>query len=434
MRWAIVGGGLLGSSLARQLARACSSVTLYEAAPTLGGLASSWSLGSVVWDRHYHVTLASDQHTRRLIASLGLEDEMRWVKTRTGSWIDGEVYSVSSALDYLIYPGLNLWDKTRLAWTILSAARTTDWRSLEKAPVEQWLRQTSGDRVFEKFWLPLLRAKLGDSYQDTSAAFIWATIRRLYAARSSTTKSEHFGYMAGGGYARILDHLEKSLLDDGVEVLTGTAVHKVSPGPVVSAGGGEQPFDRVVVTAAPPLALRLIEGLTHDERKLLEGIRYQGIVCPSFITSQPLGGYYLTYVHGDLPFTGVVEMSAFVDRSEFKGRTLVYLPRYCAPDADLFGAPDERIREAFLAGLGDVYPHFDETLVEAFRVSRVRNVFPVPTVGYSERVPSFDTSVEGVHMVSSAQIVNGTLNVNETLQLAEQAGSHLLKLATRSSA
>jgi len=53
-RWGIVGGGFLGMTLAHRLARHGQDVTLFEAAPALGGLASAWSLGDVVWDRHYH--------------------------------------------------------------------------------------------------------------------------------------------------------------------------------------------------------------------------------------------------------------------------------------------------------------------------------------------------------------------------------------------
>ena len=62
----------------------------------------------------------------------------------------------------------------------------------------------------------------------------------------------------------------------------------------------------------------------------------------------------------------------------------------------------------------------------AFRVSRERYVLPIPTVGYSRRLPPQDTGLPGVHIVNSAHIVNGTLNVNETVQLAESAAARLL--------
>jgi hypothetical protein len=55
----------------------------------------------------------------------------------------------------------------------------------------------------------------------------------------------------------------------------------------------------------------------------------------------------------------------------------------------------------------------------------VRRVFPIPSLGYSRHVPEMTTSVPGLHVVSSAQIVNGTLNVNETIELAERAAGQL---------
>src|SRR4051812_46609307 len=97
--WAVVGGGMLGLTLAHRLARQGHEVTLLEAAPAIGGLASAWSVDleageTVPWDRHYHVSLLSDARLRGLLGELGLDDEMRWVETRTGCYADGELYSV----------------------------------------------------------------------------------------------------------------------------------------------------------------------------------------------------------------------------------------------------------------------------------------------------------------------------------------------------
>lgn len=423
--WAVIGGGLLGSKLALDIAQAGGDVTLFEAADELGGLASAWTLGDVVWDRHYHVTLASDAHTRALLDRLGLEDEINWVETRTGTWVGGEVHSMSSTVDYIRYPELSYLEKARLAYTILSANGTDDWKALEQIPVEEWLRKKSGHRVFEAFWLPLLESKLGDAYRETSAAFIWATIKRLYAARSQGLKRESFGYVSGG-YARILQVLATVLQSSGVEVRLSSRVEAVESGPTVTVGGDRLHFDRVILTAAPPIARRMVQGLEPGEYERLGAIRYQGIVCASILSARPLSGYYLTYLYDDAPFTAVVEMSAFVDPSEFGGRALIYLPKYCSADHELFELSDDEIEDRFLTGLEEVYPRFSRADVEAFRVSKVRNVFPISTPGYSNLAPSFDTTLPGVHLVSSAQIVNGTLNVNDTLGLADRALRHLL--------
>jgi hypothetical protein len=77
-----------------------------------------------------------------------------------------------------------------------------------------------------------------------------------------------------------------------------------------------------------------------------------------------------------------------------------------------------------------MYPDFSREQMIAFRISRVRYVCPVPTREYSAAVPSIKTSVPGLFLVNSSQIVPGTLNVNETVQLADRAIEILLASAS----
>ena len=424
-RWAVVGGGVLGMMLAHRLSQQGKQVTLFEAAEQLGGLASAWELGGVVWDRHYHVILLSDTHLRGLLDELGLADDLVWQETRTGFYTHGKLYSMSNTLEFLRFPPLGLIDKLRLGFTIFYASKIRNWKRLEKVSVESWLRRWSGWRTFEKIWLPLLRAKLGENYRKASAAFIWAIIARMYAARRTGLKKEMFGYVRGG-YARILGRFAELLDRDGVQLRLGTRVEKVDQEDgqtVVETGNsGREVFDGVVVTSPAPVAERICPGLSADEKERLHGISYQGIVCASLLLKQPLAGYYVTNITDTwVPFTAVIETSALVDREEFGGNCLVYLPKYVTPDDPAFEWSDDEIREKFLSALERMYPHFHRDDVLAFRVSRVRHVLAISTLHYSQRLPPMATSVPGLYVVNSAHIVNGTLNVNETLALAERA-------------
>ena len=90
-RVAVVGGGLLGLTLALRLAEGGCRVTVFEASE-LGGLASAWSIdtpfGPVAWDRYYHVTLASDAALRGLLTDLDLDAAIAWTDRRVTTSID----------------------------------------------------------------------------------------------------------------------------------------------------------------------------------------------------------------------------------------------------------------------------------------------------------------------------------------------------------
>lgn len=422
-RVAVVGGGMLGAATAEHLARTGAQVTLYEAAPHLGGLADAWQVGDVTWDRHYHVILLSDLRVRALLERIGLTDQVNWTQVRTGYYADGRLSSVSNAVEYLRLPGLGPIAKARLGATILGGSRISDGRAMERITVEAWLRKWSGGPTFERFWLPLLRAKLGDAYRETSAAFIWSTIQRLYAARSAGVGQEQFGYVRGG-YATITARLADHLVANDVDLRLSSpvsAVRRAEGGLEVHCAGTAERFDRVIVTTAAPLAADLCPDLRDDERARLRAVRYQGIVCASVVLKRSLSPYYLTYITDPAtPFTAVVEMTTLIDRSEVGGHHLVYLPKYAPAGDELFSLDDDAVKARFWPYLRSMYPTLGDDDVVAWKVSRVPQVFAVPTLNYSDAMPPMTTSVPGLVLCGSAHLVHATLNVNDTISLVEQ--------------
>ena len=245
-----------------------------------------------------------------------------------------------------------------------------------------------------------------------------------------------FGYVPGG-YARILERYAERLASEGAHIELSRAATKVEPTAVdgvaiTFADGTRRAFDQVVVTLAAPLASRLCPGLSSEEHTRLNGVQYQGVICASLLLKRPLAGFYVTNITDHwVPFTAVIEMSALVDRAHFGGRALVYLPKYVKPEDPAFALSDQQLQESFLGALERMYRHFRRDDVVCFRVSRVKYVLAISTLGYSDRVPPMTTSIPGLHIVNSAHIVNGTLNVNETIQLAEKAAARLLALGGR---
>ncbi len=430
-RWAIVGGGMLGLTLAWRMSREGRDVTLIEAAPQFGGLASVWKVGNTVWDKHYHVILLSDARLRNLLEEIGLTDQLNWVETRTGFFTDGNHYPMSDTREFLRFPPLNLIEKLRLGGTIFYASRIRNWKRLESIEVGRWLRRWSGRGTFEKIWLPLLRAKLGDAWEQTAASFIWAHINRMYRARRTGLKKEMFGYVRGG-YRTIIRRLVERLEDDGVQLLTDHRIDQVRslPGGSLRIKFSNQPeleFDRVIMTTPSSIIANTCPDLGDAERDKLQSVQYLGIVNASLLLRKGLTPWYVTNItDGWVPMTAVIEMTNVVDPKEFGGSSLVYLPKYLPAGHPMHDKPDDEIREEFLSALERMYPAFSRDDVEAFQVARVRTVMAIPTLHYSANLPDQRTSVPGLYIVNSSYITRGNLNVNETIQVAEDALSGTL--------
>lgn len=429
----IIGAGILGIDIARKLAREGYDVTLIETSEIIGGLTVHTRIGGYLWDKFYHVVLPDDQLTIRMIKDIGLEDLLVWKETKTGFFVDGKYFSMSSISEFIKLPALNLFDKFRLGLTILAGSFITDYKRLESIPVSVWLRRWSGERTFTKIWQPLLKAKLGEDYKSVSAAFICATIKRLYGARKSGTKKEIFGYVKGG-YYNILNRLKDKIIFEEIKILTDSRVNRITRSEkglikVELSQGITQDFDFVISTLPSPLCVAICPDLTESEKDKLARTRYMGVICLSVLLKRELSPYYITNVTDErINLTGIIEMTALVDKNHFGGNTLVYLPRYLNSEDPLFNETDQLIKERYLTSLKIIQPDLkDEEIIE-FQVARARYVIAIPEMGYSNTLPSFTTSLANIFIINSSFITDGTLNVNETLKVSAKYLPEVLKL------
>lgn len=429
--WAIIGGGILGMTLALRLAEQGKTVTIYETAEKAGGLTMAWQMNDIIWDKYYHVILMSDQNTRRVLHEIGLSNEINWVETKTGFYSDGKLYSMSNLFEFFKFPPINLIDKFRLGLTIFIASKITNWKSMESILVEDWLIKWSGKRVFRKIWLPLLRAKLGDNYKNTSASFIWATIQRMYAARRSGLKKEMFGYVKGG-YEKINTTFTKHLVKKGVEIQYNSQISQISSN---KDGSVDLFFNNnstvnhwnVISTLPSTISAKIATELDENEKNKHLNIKYLGVICASVLLNKKISPYYVTNItDNNILFTGIIEMTSLIPPSEIKGNNLIYLPKYVNADDHLLNMDNKDLSEIFVSELLRMYPTLNKEDILFCGISKARNVFSLPVINYSEMLPNIKTNIPNLYIVNSAQIINGTLNVNETIQVAEMKLNEIL--------
>ena len=421
MKIGIIGGGFMGLALAHKLKGAGKEIVVFEKEKQLGGLATYEDYGDFVWDRFYHVILPTDKALIRFLEEIGLEDQLRWKHTFTGFYVDKQFYSVSNSKEFLLFPPLNLIQKFRLGLTILMGSRIKDWRKMEKLTVEQWLIRYSGKTTYNKFWKPLLMAKLGESYKRVSAVFIWTYIKRLYEARGdSSAKKEQMGYVAGG-YKAVFDELEKQLVGDGVNIRNETIVERIDGaaggGIDITSNGTTQHFDKVIFTGP----VNVLEKVSAPELIDITGntsdVEYLGVVCVVLVLKKSLTPFYVLNIADDeAPFTGVIGMSTIVDPAETGGHQVIYLPKYIISDHPFLRKPDEEIKELFLNGMYKMYPELREEDIVSVHINRAFKVQPLQVINYSSIIPKLKTRHPDLFVLNTSQFVNNTLNNNSVAE------------------
>jgi len=431
----ILGGGITGLTAAFYLLRAGHRVTVLEGRSQVGGLATYFDFGPFRWDKFYHCILTSDAPLLRLIDDLGLTPELRWTDTEVGFYTSRGLFSMTTSLDFLKFPVLTLWEKFRLGVGILLASRIRDGRKLEAIPIADWLIKIFGRGNYEKMWEPLLKCKLGACREEASAAFIWATIFRLYSTREKgVSQKERLGYVRGG-YRIVFERLLEEIREMGGTVRTRCAItgseSDGANGIKIQTNNEVLHFDRVIATTPSHIFDRIAKGLPGDYRQRLREVKYLGMVCVVLVLKRKLTPYYVTnLIDKDIPFTGVIEMTNLISQEETAGRHLVYLPKYTAPDDPLFEANDEDVWTSFRISLQRMFSDLREEDIESRFVFRERLVQPIPVLHYSERVPQMETPVSGLLLANTTQIINSTLNNNEMVKIALGATEFLVKHRT----
>jgi protoporphyrinogen oxidase len=424
MRIGVIGGGLMGLAVADRLSVLGHATTVFERAPQVGGLATWQDFGAFVWDRFYHVILPSDAPLIGFLRTIGVESELRWGPTKTGYFVDNKFFGLSNNAEFLKFPPLNLWHKFRLALTILYCSRINDWRKLETVSVEDWLVRHCGRAVFEKFWKPLLLAKLGENYKRVSAVFIWSYIKRLFSARDSKANAEHMGYVRGG-YRTVFKRLEERLRAAGGDLKLGVDVKSVRPaaggGVEVTTGSGVERFDKVVFTGPVSVMRAVVDPALVSVPAGGKDVEYLGVVCPVVLTRKPLQPYYVLNIADEKsPFTGVIGMTTLIDTAETAGLHMNYLPKYVLSDDPFLQKSDAEIRAEFMRGLEAMFPNLAEAEVVDLQVYRAIKVQPLQVLNYSQLVQQPKTLHPDFYVLNSAQFVNNTLNNNQVIKTVNE--------------
>jgi len=173
-----------------------------------------------------------------------------------------------------------------------------------------------------------------------------------------------------------------------------------------------------------PIFSRLIPQAPKAYREALTSVPYLGVVCPLVVLDRPFLDYWvLNIADRNVPFTGVIETTAYIDPRHVGGHHLVYLPKYTTPGSSWQTFSDDEVKARTIQALQRISPRFDASAIRYLHIHRERFVEPLHRMGGADPVPGVETPVAGLYLVTTAQIYPALTNGESVTRHARAASS-----------
>lgn len=309
-RYAIIGAGAAGCTLAYHLTRKGHEVLLYERERGAGGLAASIPFGDTLLDRFYRHVFTSDTCIQRYLHEFGLETKLHWCNSSVGFEHQGTIYPFTTPMDLLRFKPLSFLSRFRVGLSVLAMKRRNDYHPLESITAEDFIIRHMGEQAYRVLWEPLLRSKFGDSYRQVSAVWFWGKVKLRGGTRSKNGAGECLGYLQGG-WGQLFDHMAEAITKQGGIFKYGTLVKEIQEtetGVSIRTRDGVDEFDRVIVTPSLPTFLQMVPTLPDNYKTSLTAIPYQANITMVLGIPKSISPvYWLNVTDADSPFVAVID-------------------------------------------------------------------------------------------------------------------------------
>jgi protoporphyrinogen oxidase len=424
---AVVGGGFAGLSAAMTAARAGARVVLLEADPGLGGLGGTFTFADgVEVEKFYHHWFTNDEYVPRLVDELGMTGDVVTMPSRTGMYLNGRIWSLSTPLDLLRFRALPLRDRIRLGAATLRVRRVSDWSTIEHLSIREWLEPICGRKAYETVWAPLITAKFGKYADDVNAVWMWKKLVLRGSTRASSGQ-EQLAYFKGG-FGRLAAAIGDDIRKHGGEIKVGEAVTGAAvDGQRVTSlktTSGTVEADRYLFTPSMEIIADVFDEVGPAPwLESLRRVKYLGNICMVLRLKQSLSDtYWLNVNDPGFPFVGVIEHTNFDSPAHYGGDRIAYLSRYVDTDDETWSMTDEEYFEYALTHLQRMFPQFDRSWVRDYKTWRAHYAQPITERGYSAYVPPKETPWSNVSIATMAQIYPEDRGTNYAIRDGMAAG------------
>ncbi len=434
MRIGVIGAGAAGLAAAHDFANAGHGVTVYEAAPFVGGQASTIEVGGGRLERGYHHLFTNDFAILELMDELGVGGSMRWIPSSVGIYTDQKVYRWSTPIDLLRFGALSLRDRVRMGMVAKQLQRMEDWRALEDTTAAEWIRENAGASIYQKVWEPLLRGKFGDRFENVAMPWFWSKIQTRFASRDRLGR-EKLGYPVNS-FDEVFDTLVERVKSKGGEVHLESAVTRVlvengtANGLRVKRSDGtesEERFD-LVLSTVPSFAFPDLVDLPEPYRQKLNAVEYMGAIVMILEMTHPLTSvYWMNIADHEVPFLGLIEHTNLMPSSMYGGSNVLYLTNYVERQSELFSMSSEQLLDVYAPHLSRFNSEFDRSWITRVHHNRVSAAQPVIPRNYSQYIPEHQTPVSNLFLANTTQIYPEDRGTNYSVRMGREVAATMLR-------
>lgn len=416
---AIIGGGMLGLSLAYELSQSGFAVTVLEKNKEWGGLASGLKIGDTYIEKYYHHWFRSDSAVQELIKELGLGYKLEFLASSMGIYLDGKVHSFSGSLDLLKFKPLSFFYRLRAGIVSFYLQKSRYSTKYEQLKALDWCYRYYGKQPVDQIWKPLLQGKFGKYYKDISMSWLWARIHDRASSRPNPIGKEYLGYL-DGGFQVLIDTLVSKLQEFGVTMMNNADLQgykKVGKKHLLRINDKEKEFDIVVSTVPGPVFMKIFP-VSDKLKKQITSINYLGAICMVLELKQSLTPYYWLNINDPkAPILALVEHTNFVAKERYGDKIIVYIAKYLDPESEMFKMTEDQLFELYCQYLPKVNKNFKPDWVTAKHFFKSAYAQHVVTIGY--KVPDYETDVEGLYYANFTQIYPHDRGTNYAVEQAQ---------------
>ena len=332
MQTVILGAGISGLSAAYALQEISSrGYTLYEQAPTVGGLCRTQQVGGYKFDTVSHVLHFRSEETRDLVQRIVGE---ALVRTERSAWI----YFQRSYVPYPFQTHLNALPSAAKIDCLIGFLKAWIRRKIAGAREPQnfgeWVAEYFGEGIAHHFMRPYNRKLWGVEPEDLSLDWIRPFVPQIHLRQvvsNILSRQNHhevgynpwFFYPESGGIQSVCEAFQSRLQEVHLdhEALEIDLDRKT----ILFRSGERVAYQRLVSTIPLPSLVRRAKGIPEELQNEAKSLRWTSLLNLTFCIRSPLPQPYhwVYFPESDFPFFRLVFPSNISPELAPKGGALI---------------------------------------------------------------------------------------------------------------